>query len=53
MSVRLFSKQSLGLTQKAITRLSAPQLLLNQMVASDIDSGSYSLVDLPLIALLE
>ena len=36
MSVSLFSKQSLGLTQKAITQLSAPQLLLNQLVASHL-----------------
>jgi hypothetical protein len=36
MSVILFSKQSLGLTQKAMTRLSALQLLLNQLVASNV-----------------
>lgn len=36
MSASLFSKQSLGLTQKVITRRSAPQLLLNQLVASHL-----------------
>ena len=36
MSVSLFIKQSLRLTQKAMTRLSALQLLVNQLVASTV-----------------